>query len=196
MSTARTAPSTPAEVAVGAWLHNPVTGELARVSVSPAETDGRRIEVDLWLQPGAAVARAHVHEHFIERFEVVAGEVGLQVGSRESVARPGDGIVEVPAGAVHDWWNAGDGVAHVRVEVAATRARVSRRDPIHQAARGGPGRSLRAARRGRAQDRPRSPRTGELHGPAAACAIPDPGEDGLAALLARPVRARTAHRRG
>ena len=26
-------------------------------------TDGRRIEVDLWLQPGAAVARAHVHDH-------------------------------------------------------------------------------------------------------------------------------------
>ena len=65
------------------------------MSISPAETDERRIEVDLWLQPGAAVARAHVHEHLIERFEVVAGEVGFQIGGRQSVARRGDGTVEV-----------------------------------------------------------------------------------------------------
>jgi mannose-6-phosphate isomerase-like protein (cupin superfamily) len=224
-----------AEVAVGAWLHNPATGELARVSVSPAETDGRRIEVDLWLQPGAAVARAHVHEHFVERFEVLAGEVGLQVGARERVVHPGDGAVEVPAGAVHDWWNAGDGVAHVRVEVAATPAAPGRpaarflsmieamwslgalgqvnaqgvprplwlaasareyRDAIRftkppaavQAALFGPLAAI-ARRAGR------DPLAAELHGPAAACAIADPGEEGLARLLARPVGARAARRR-
>ena len=38
----------------------------------------------------------------------------------------------------------------------------------------------------------RAPLAGQLHGPAAPCAIPDPGEDGLAALLARPVGARAA----
>jgi mannose-6-phosphate isomerase-like protein (cupin superfamily) len=236
MSTTRTAPSTAAEVAVGAWLHNPATGELARVSVSPAETDGRRIEVDLWLQPGAAVARAHVHEHFVERFVVVAGEVGLQVGGRESVARPGDAAVEVPAGSVHDWWNAGDGVTEVRVAVTATPAAPGRpaarflsmieamwslgalgcvnaqgvprplwlaasareyRDAIRftkppaavQAALFGPLAAI-ARRTGR------DPLAAELHGPTAACAIPDPGEDGLATLLARPVGARTARRRG
>jgi mannose-6-phosphate isomerase-like protein (cupin superfamily) len=114
----------------GAWLHNPVTGELARVNVSRAQTDGRRLEVDLWLQPGAAVARGHVHAHLAERFEVLAGEVGVQVGGSERVARAGDGVVEVPARAEHDWWNAGDGVAHVRVEVAATPGA-----PGHPAAR-------------------------------------------------------------
>jgi hypothetical protein len=40
----------------------------------------------------------------------------------------------------------------------------------------------------------RDPLASELHGPGAACAIPDPGEDGLAALLARPVAARAARR--
>lgn len=108
------------EHTAGAWLHNPATGETAHFH--PAASGGRRLEVDLWLQPGAAVARAHVHDHFVERFEVRAGEVGLQVAGRERVARPGDGIVEVPAGNVHDWWNAGDGVAHVRVEITATAA--------------------------------------------------------------------------
>jgi quercetin dioxygenase-like cupin family protein len=100
----------------------PATGELARVNVGPAETGGRRVEVDLWLQPGAAVNRAHLHDRFVERFEVLAGMVGFQVGAEERVARPGDGVTEVPAGAVHDWWNAGDGPAHVRVEVEAIPA--------------------------------------------------------------------------
>jgi hypothetical protein len=36
----------------------------------------------------------------------------------------------------------------------------------------------------------------ELHRPPAACAIPDPGEDGLATLLAQPVGARAARGRG
>jgi mannose-6-phosphate isomerase-like protein (cupin superfamily) len=107
------------ELAAGAWLQNPVTGELARMNVGPAETGGRRIESDLWVQPGGAVAGAHVHGRFVERFEVVEGEVGFQVAGATQVARSGDGAVEVPVGTVHDWWNAGAGVAHVRVQVEA-----------------------------------------------------------------------------
>jgi hypothetical protein len=42
----------------------------------------------------------------------------------------------------------------------------------------------------------RDPLAPELHGPAGACAIADPGADGLAALLARPVGARAARGRG
>src|SRR5690242_20079074 len=104
--------------ATDAWLHNPVTGETARFS--PPDAGGRRVEADLSLQPGAAVAGAHVHDHLVERFAVQAGEIGLQVAGDERVARAGDGPVEVPAGTVHDWWNAGDGVAHVHVEITAT----------------------------------------------------------------------------
>ena len=99
---------------VMAWLHNPVTGEVARINVTPADTDGRRIEVDLWLQPGAAVPRAHIHDRLVERYEVLAGEVGFQLGPDERIARSGDPAVEVPAGTLHDWWNAGDGIAQVR----------------------------------------------------------------------------------
>ena len=90
------------------------------MNLGPSETGGRELDVDLWLQPGAALAQGHVHDHFVERFEVLEGEVGLQVGRDERVQRPGGGAVEVPAGTVHDWWNAGDGIAHVRVEVAAS----------------------------------------------------------------------------
>jgi uncharacterized cupin superfamily protein len=233
--TASAAPPHAAEVAAGAWFHNPATGETARLNVTPAETGGRRIDVDLWLQPGAAVARAHVHHHFVERFEVLAGEVGFQVAAEERAARPGDGVVEVPAGTAHDWWNAGDGIAHVRVEVEATPdapgrpaarfvsmiealwslgalgrvnaegmpdalwlAAIAReyRDAIRfvtppaavQAVLFGPLAAL-ARRMGR------DPLAPELHGAGAACAIPDPGDAGLAALLAAPVGARAARGR-
>lgn len=227
--------STPPSVALeaGRWLHNPATGEIAHVL--SVDEGGRRIEVDLWLQPGAAVAGAHIHDHFVERFQVRAGEVGFQVAGTERAVRASDGTVEVPAGTVHDWWNAGDGVAHVRVEVAATQAapgrpaarfasmiealwslgalgRVNAKgmpDPlwlaaiareysdvirfvkppaIVQATLFGPLSAI-ARRTGR------DPLAAELHGPAGACALSDPGEDGLAKLLARGVETRAARGR-
>lgn len=112
-------PAPAAELSAGAWLHNPATGELARMNVGPADTGGRRIDVDLWLQPGAAVARAHVHDRLVERFEVLDGTVGFEVAGERRVVGPGEGVIEVAPGTPHDWWNAGDGVAHVRVEVEA-----------------------------------------------------------------------------
>ena len=218
----------------GRWLHNPATGEIAHVL--SVDTDGRRIEVDLWLQPGAAVAGAHVHDLFVERFEVRAGEVGFQVGGDERVVRAGDGLVEVSAGTVHDWWNAGDGIAHVRVEVEATQAapgqpaarfasmiealwslgaldRVNAKgmpDPLWLAAIAHEYKDairfvkppaivqtlLFAPLAAIARRTGRDPLAPELHGPTAACAIPDPGEEGLTKLLSSEVGTRAARRGG
>ena len=66
--------------------------------VGPAETGGRRMEADLWLQPGAAVARAHVHDHFLERFDVREGEVGFQIAGTSASPRPGNGPSRCPRG--------------------------------------------------------------------------------------------------
>lgn len=230
-----TAIATPAQVAAGTWIHNPATGEIGRVTVGPAETGGRRLEADLWLQPGAAVVGAHIHDHIVERFEVLAGAVGFQLGGAERVASAGDAAVEIPVGTVHDWWNAGAGIAHVRFTVEAAAGATGRPaarfaevievlfslgalgrvnakglpDPVWlaaiareyrdvtrftrppslvQAALYGPLAAL-ARRTGR------DPRGAELHGPAAPCVIPDPGERGLERLLARHVGARAAHGR-
>lgn len=217
----------------GSWLHNPATGEIAQLIA--ADADGRRIEVDLWLQPGAAVAGAHVHDRFIERFQVETGEVGFQVGGTERSARASDGRLEVPAGTPHDWWNAGDDVAQVRVEVAATPAapgqpaarfvsmiealwslgalgRVNAKglpDPLWMAAIGREyGDAIRfvkppaaiqtllfAPLSAIARRTGRDPLAPELHGPAGACSIPDPGQDGLAKLLAQEVGTSTARGR-
>src|SRR5690349_16619759 len=118
MTSDRPAPPPIPGLPVDSWLHNPATGEIGHLLA--ADADGRRIEVDLWLQPGAAVAGAHIHDHFVERFEVREGEVGFQIAGSERVVRPGDGTAEVPAGTARDWWNAGEGLARVRVEVEAT----------------------------------------------------------------------------
>ena len=217
------------------WLHNPATGEIARVNDDGSGSGGRRLDVDLWLQPGAAVAGAHVHDQIIERFDVKEGEIGVRVAGDERVSRPGDAAIEVPAGTVHDWWNSGEGIAHVHVEVVATPAATGRptdrfaamiealwslgalgrvgrtgmpgplwlaaiareyRDVIRfvrppaaiQAAVFGP---LAALGRRMGRD----PLAPELHGAQAACAIPDPGEAGLAELLAKPVGTRAARGR-
>jgi len=103
----------------GAWSYNPVTGELGHLLVAPEDTGGRRIEVELWLQPGAAVVGAHTHDSLVERFEVLEGQVTFQVGDEERAVGPGDGVAEVGAGVVHDWWNSGEEIARVRVEVEA-----------------------------------------------------------------------------
>ena len=193
-----TDPSTSADAVAGGWLHNPATGEVAHLLTGPADTGGRRIEVDLWLQPGAAVARAHIHDHFVERFEVRAGAVGLQVGEEQRVARPSDGPVEVPTRTVHDWWNAGEAVALVRVEVIAAPT--------------APGRpaarfvsmiealwSLGALGRVNAHGLPDPLWLAAIareYRDAIRFTIPAPGEAELATLLARPVAARAARGRG
>jgi quercetin dioxygenase-like cupin family protein len=105
---------------IGRWFHNPATGELAQVRIDPAGNGGRLLETDLWLQPGAAVARAHSHTHFTERFEVLDGSVGFLIDGAERIVGTGEGQIEVTAGTEHDWFNAGDGVAHVRVQVEST----------------------------------------------------------------------------
>lgn len=233
MTTAQTTrPPHATEIAAGAWLHNPVTGELARMNVGPADTAGRRVNADLWLRPGAALAGAHVHDRLVERFEVLAGRVGFQVAGVEHAIEAGAEAITVPAGVAHDWWNAGDDVAHVRVEVRARSnadgrpaarfvltiealwslaalgrvnakgmpdplwlAAVAReyRDTIRfvrppavvQAVLFGP-LAVLARRTGR------DPLAPELHGPAAACAIPAPDDDQFRELLARPVSAHAA----
>ena len=108
--------------AAGAWLHNPATGEIAHVAA--ADPGGRRLEVDLWLQPGAAVARAHVHDHVASASRCAPAGSAPQVAGHERVVRPGDAAVVVPAGTVHDWWNDADGIGR-----SASRSRRRRRRP-------------------------------------------------------------------
>ena len=195
------------------WLHNPATGEV--VCFHPIR--GQTLEGDLWLQPGAAVASAHIHDRLVERFEVLAGEVGLQVGRERRLVCAGDAVIEVPAHTLHDWWNAGDGIAHVRLEVVGEPVarfiemievvfalgaleRVNAKgmpDALWLSAIAreyrdvirlpSPAAALLSLLAGLSRLAGRDPRAPGLHGPDAPCAIPAPSVDELARLLGRPV---------
>ena len=100
----------------GQALDNPVTGERIVFRKTAAETDGEYVEVDLVLAPDGAVPGTHVHPKQEERFEVVSGTMKFRYGLRKIVAGPGE-VVVVPAGKVHNFANAGDEPAHVRVTI-------------------------------------------------------------------------------
>jgi quercetin dioxygenase-like cupin family protein len=100
----------------GDVIENPVTGERAIIVLGTEETGGERIVADLYVRPGGAVAGEHVHAAIDERFTVIRGQVGFRIDGREDVVGPGR-TLRVPAGVVHDWWNAGEEEARVRVEI-------------------------------------------------------------------------------
>jgi quercetin dioxygenase-like cupin family protein len=101
-----------AQFPAGTVLHNPVSGEYARVVEHTLE----RVVGELLAVPGAAVAGPHVHPGQQERFEVVDGVMGYRRGDQSGELRAG-GSVTVPPGVVHDWWNAGDSDLRARVTV-------------------------------------------------------------------------------
>ena len=96
----------------GTVLHNPVTGEYARVVEHTAE----RAVGELLAVPGAAVAGPHIHPGQEERFEVLDGVMGYRRDAHRGELQAGESVT-VPPGVVHDWWNAGDGNLRARVTV-------------------------------------------------------------------------------
>jgi quercetin dioxygenase-like cupin family protein len=100
----------------GDRLENPVTGEVLIFHRTSRETGGEAVLVETIVSPGGFVAAAHVHPHQTERFQVLEGQLGLQVRDTERVARPGEvGVVE--PGTPHRFWNAGDEDARFLCEV-------------------------------------------------------------------------------
>jgi quercetin dioxygenase-like cupin family protein len=86
------------------------------VRVGTEDSGGELLAVDGYVKPGGAVTGEHVHPAIDEDFTVLRGRVGFRIDGRESIAEPGKRL-HVPAGTAHDWWNAGEEEAHVRVEI-------------------------------------------------------------------------------
>ena len=58
----------------------------------------------------------HRHPALVERFTVLEGELTVKLDGQTSILREGETAV-VEAGVWHDWWNASDRDARVRVEI-------------------------------------------------------------------------------
>jgi quercetin dioxygenase-like cupin family protein len=102
---------------VGQILVNPASGERIAFRQTAAETGGRLLTIDLELPPGGRVPGGlHIHPLQEERFEVVEGTMRFRMRRRRIIARPGD-VVVVPPRLPHDFANAGDETALVRVDI-------------------------------------------------------------------------------
>ena len=91
----------------GDQIENPVTGERLVFHETSAETNGERVVFETIVQPGGFVAAAHLHPFQTERFEVLAGTVGMRHGKEKVELHAGD-VVVVEPGTAHKFWNAGD----------------------------------------------------------------------------------------
>jgi quercetin dioxygenase-like cupin family protein len=100
----------------GDFFENPMTGEAAIVRIGTEESGGELLVADLYVAPGGAVMGEHYHPAIEERFTLIRGELGFRLSGRAAKAKPGVRLL-VPPGVPHDWWNAGDEEAVVRVEI-------------------------------------------------------------------------------
>ncbi|MGH2894143.1 MAG: cupin domain-containing protein [Solirubrobacteraceae bacterium] len=100
----------------GDALKNLVTGETLIFHRTSQETDGQAVLVETIVEPQGFVATAHVHPHQSERFEVLEGELGLQVGDDNLIVTPG-GVLTVKPGSPHRFYNASDQRARFMCEV-------------------------------------------------------------------------------
>jgi mannose-6-phosphate isomerase-like protein (cupin superfamily) len=100
----------------GEVLENPVTGERAIVLTDPFEHPDQVLVSHLYVEPGGRVAAAHLHPNLRERFHVISGRVGFQVGAEQRELGPGESA-EIPPNTIHDWWQVGTEEASVVVEV-------------------------------------------------------------------------------
>ncbi len=100
----------------GDFFQNPVTGETAIVRIGTEESGGQLLVADLYIAPGGAVMGEHYHPAIEERFALLRGELEVRLSGRAIKASPGVMLL-VPPGVPHDWWNAGDEDAVVRVEI-------------------------------------------------------------------------------
>ena len=112
-------PSAPPDltpIRVGEVWENPVTGERATILELPYENPEGRVTAELTALVGARVMGEHRHPALVERFTVLEGELTLKLDGETRILSEGETAV-VEAGVWHDWWNAGDRDARVRVEI-------------------------------------------------------------------------------
>lgn len=103
-------------VRIGEVWENPVTGERSTLLELPQENSERRATAELTALVGARVVGEHRHPGTTERFTVLEGELTVKREGQTSVLHEGEEALIEPD-VWHDWWNASDRDARVRVEV-------------------------------------------------------------------------------
>lgn len=99
----------------GVVVEHPITGEKLIYLKTARETGGAVFQLEIYGQPGAFAAVAHIHPRQTEQFTVLSGTLAARIAGKELRKVAGDGFV-IPAGTPHVWWNAGDDELHMLLE--------------------------------------------------------------------------------
>jgi mannose-6-phosphate isomerase-like protein (cupin superfamily) len=97
-------------------LENPVTRERATIIELPWQNPEGRAVAEMTALPGARVVGEHLHPGLHERFSVLEGELTVVRDGQRSMLRAGESA-DIEPGVWHDWFNAAQVDAVVRVEV-------------------------------------------------------------------------------
>jgi mannose-6-phosphate isomerase-like protein (cupin superfamily) len=87
-------------------IYNPIQRDRVTFVETAAESGGRRTLVEVELEPRGGNG-LHFHTRFTERFRVVSGTLGVQLGSQELHLRPGEEAL-VERNIVHRFFNPTD----------------------------------------------------------------------------------------
>jgi quercetin dioxygenase-like cupin family protein len=112
-------PNGPADrrpIKVGEVWENPVTRERATILELPWDNPEGRATAELTALVGARVVGEHRHPAIVEQFTVLEGELTVKRNGQTSILHQGESAV-VERDVWHDWWNATDRNARVRVEI-------------------------------------------------------------------------------
>ena len=103
-------------IEIGEVWENPITRERVTILERPWDNEARRAAAELTALVGARVVGEHRHPALVERFTVLEGELTVQCDGQKRILRQGETAV-IEAGVWHDWWNASNRDARVRVEI-------------------------------------------------------------------------------
>ncbi len=109
-------PSDRTPIQIGEVWENPVTRERAMILELPYKNPEGRATAELTALVGAQVVGEHRHPALVERFTVLEGELTVKRAGQTTILCVGETAV-IEAGVWHDWWNASNRNARVRVEV-------------------------------------------------------------------------------
>jgi quercetin dioxygenase-like cupin family protein len=103
-------------IRVGEVWENPVTRERATILERPWDNAAGRVTAELTALVGARVMGEHRHPALVEQFTVLEGDLTVTRDGHTDIFHQGETAI-IESGVWHDWWNAGDRDARVRVEV-------------------------------------------------------------------------------
>jgi mannose-6-phosphate isomerase-like protein (cupin superfamily) len=93
--------------------------------------EGETLRIEMWTEPGGGVLAEHVHPALEERYEVIEGEITINLDGERKRLGPGERAV-VPPGVRHSFENTGERAAHL---VAEAEPAQELRESIEEAAR-------------------------------------------------------------